>query len=273
MFDDFMVRAALAGVGIAFAAAPLGCFVVWRKMAYFGDATAHAAVLGVSLSLLFSLPMFASVLAVTLVMASLVVALHKKNIAMDTLLGVTAHSSLAIGLVAASFATGVRIDLMAYLFGDILAVSKSDLLIIWLGALAILILLIKRWSALLLSTLSPDLASSYGFSPKREQWLLTWALAIMVALAIKVVGALLIVAMLVIPAAAARVFSKTPEQMALVATVFGICASVLGLQGAFSFDTPTGPTIVCTLFIIFSASSLLGILKKQAPNKNFTNNQ
>lgn len=261
MFDDFLVRAAFAGVGIALAAAPLGCFVVWRKMAYFGDATAHAAVLGVAISLLLSLPMFASVLTITLLMSSLVVALNNKNIAMDTLLGVTAHSSLAIGLVAASFAKGVRIDLMAYLFGDILAVSKTDLMVIWLGAGGILTLIITRWQGLLLSTLSPDLASSYGFSPKREQWLLTWALAVVVALAIKVVGALLIIAMLIIPAAAARVFSKTPEQMAIVAIIFAISASLLGLQGAFSFDTPTGPTIVCTLFIIFSISSVFNFRK------------
>jgi len=127
MLDDFLVRAALAGVGVALAAAPLGCFIVWRRMAYFGDATAHAAVLGIALSLTLETPIFAGVLVVSLVMATLVSGLTGRGYAMDTLLGVMAHASLAVGLVAVSFLEGIRIDLMAYLFGDILAVGKTDL--------------------------------------------------------------------------------------------------------------------------------------------------
>ena len=134
MFDDFMVRAALAGIGVAFASAPLGCFVVWRRMAYFGDATAHAAILGVALSLAFSMSMFVGTVVVALLMALVVSVLSGKGYAMDTLLGVLAHSALAFGLVAVSFLSGIRIDLMAYLFGDILAVSRGDLSVIWGGA-------------------------------------------------------------------------------------------------------------------------------------------
>src|SRR6056297_3059088 len=132
MLDDFMTRAILAGLGVALAAAPLGSFVVWRRMAYFGDATAHAAILGVALSLALSLPVFVGAVIVALVMAVTVSGLTGRGYAMDTLLGVIAHSALAFGLVAVSFLDGVRIDLMAYLFGDILAVSRWDLLIIWI---------------------------------------------------------------------------------------------------------------------------------------------
>ncbi|WP_428239600.1 metal ABC transporter permease [Gynuella sp.] len=257
MLDDFMVRAALASLGVAIAAAPLGCFIVWRRMAYFGDATAHAAVLGVALSLTLSLPIFPGVLVVSLIMAITVSALSGKGFAMDTLLGVMAHSSLAIGLVAVSFLSGIRIDLMAYLFGDILAVGKTDLAVIWIGSAAVVALITVRWSGLLLSTLNPDLAHASGFNPKREQMILTIALATVVAVAIKVVGVLLIAAMLIVPAATARSFSRTPEVMAVIAGIIGCFASLSGLRAAFVFDTPTGPTIVCTAALMFLVGNIL----------------
>ena len=255
MLDDFLIRAALAGVGVALAAAPLGCFIVWRRMAYFGDATAHAAVLGVALSLTLETPIFAGVLVVSLVMAMLVSSLSGRGYAMDTLLGVTAHASLAVGLVAVSFLDGIRIDLMAYLFGDILAVGKTDLAVIWSGAILVLALVVYRWSGLLLATMNADLAHASGVSPRREQLILTIALAIVVAVAIKVVGVLLIAAMLIIPAATARPFSRTPEVMAITAAIIGCVASLIGLRASYQLDTPTGPTIVCMVALMFALSS------------------
>jgi len=174
MMDDFMMRAALAGIGVAFAAAPLGCFVVWRRMAYFGDATAHAAILGVALSLAFSMSIFVGMVVVALLMALVVSVLSGRGYAMDTLLGVLAHSAIAFGLVAVSFLSGVRIDLMAYLFGDILAVSRGDLAVIWGGAMLVVVLIGWRWSALLTATLNEDLAYASGINPKREQLALTF---------------------------------------------------------------------------------------------------
>jgi hypothetical protein len=175
MLDDFMTRAALAGVGVALAAAPLGSFVVWRRMAYFGDATAHAAILGVALSLALQISVFAGAVAVALAMALTVTVLSGRGYAMDTLLGVLAHSALAFGLVAVSFLSGIRIDLMAYLFGDILAVSRGDLAVIWGGAALVVGLIGWRWSALLTSTISAELAHASGIDPKREQLILTLA--------------------------------------------------------------------------------------------------
>ena len=262
--DDFIIRAALAGLGVAVAAAPLGCFVVWRRMAYFGEATAHAAILGVALSLAFSLPVFAGVLAAALLMALTVSTLSGRGYAMDTLLGVLAHSSLAAGLVAVSFLTGVRVDLMAYLFGDILAVSRGDLAVIWGGAAIVTALVTWRWSALLTATLNPDLAYSSGIDPRREQLILTLALAVVVAVAIKVVGALLIAAMLIVPAAAARPFSRTPEAMALVAVVIGALSALGGLAASWRFDTPTGPTIVCVAALLFVGSVIVAPLRRLA---------
>ena len=234
MLDDFMTRAALAGIGTGLAAAPLGCFVVWRRMAYFGDATAHAAILGVALSLAFSVPVFAGALVIALIMATAVTLLAGRGHAMDTLLGVMAHSALAFGLVGVSFLEGVRIDLMAYLFGDILSVSRGDLGVIWGGAALVLALIGWRWSALLTSTLNPDLARAAGIDPRREQLVLTLALAVVVAVAIKVVGALLITALLIIPAATARPFAATPERMGMLAALVAMASAWAGLRVSYA---------------------------------------
>ncbi len=258
MLDDFLMRAALAGVGLSLATGPLGSFVVWRRMAYFGDATSHAAILGVALALAFDLPMGLGTLAVALAMAVTVATLAARGWAMDTTLGVLAHSALALGLVAVSFVHGVRTDLSAYLFGDILAVTRGDLAFIWGGALLVLGLLVWRWQGLLTSTLNADLAFASGVNPDRERLILTLALAVVVAVALKVVGALLIAAMLIIPAAAARALSRTPESMAAMAVVFGAAASLAGLGLSLWQDTPAGPSIVAAAAGIFAVSAGFG---------------
>lgn len=258
MLDDFFFRATLAGVGAAAAAAPLGCFVVWRRMAYFGDATSHAAILGVAFALALNISVFVGALVIALIMALTVSTLSGRGYAMDTLLGVAAHSALAVGLVAVSFLQGVRLDLMAYLFGDILAVGKSDLAVIWLGALLVIALMVWRWSALLTATLNDGLANASGINPERERLILTIALAIVVAVAIKVIGVLLIVAMLIIPAAAARPLARNPESMAVIAAVIGGVSAIVGLRVSLLYDTPAGPSIVCMAAALFLISNILG---------------
>jgi len=255
LLDSFIVRAALAGTGAALAAAPIGCFVVWRRMAYFGDATAHAAILGVALALASGLPITGGVILAALAMG-LFVGWRDAHHTSDTALGVAAHSALAIGLVAVSFLEGVRIDLEAFLFGDILAVSRTDLAVIWGGAALATGLLAWRWNALLAATLNDDLATASGIDPRREQLVLTLALALLVAVAIKVVGALLISALLIIPAAAARPFAANPERMALIAAGIGAASALGGLAAAWYLDTPAGPSIVCAAALAFVLSSL-----------------
>lgn len=263
MLDDFMMRAALAGVGLAIASAPLGCFVVWRRMAYYGDATAHAALLGVALSLAFSLPMTPMVIVVALLMASALSILMGRQ-AVDTLLGVLSHAALALGLVAVSLMQGVRSDLSAWLFGDLLAVTRGDLAIIWLGAAAGVMLIAWRWSRLLLSTLSPEMAVADGISPKVEQWVLNIALALVVAIGIRIVGALLISAMLIIPAAAARPLARSPEFMAFATALTGITAVLGGLALAWHLDSPAGPTIICVAAGLFVLATLVGASQRTA---------
>ena len=254
MIDDFLLRALLAGLGVALAAGPLGCFVVWRRMAYFGDATAHAAILGIALAVATSLPVFVGALVVALAIGSLVAALSGRERASDTVLGVMAHSALALGLVAVSFLPSVRGDLSVYLFGDILAVGPADVWIIWGGAAVMLALLAWRWAPLLTATLDPDLARASGIDPARERFVLTLALAVTVAVALKVVGALLIAAMLIVPAAAARPLARSPEGMALAATLIAALSAGGGLLGSATFDTPAGPSIVVVAAAFYALS-------------------
>jgi zinc transport system permease protein len=262
MLDDFQTRALLAGLGVALATGPLGSFVVWRRMAYFGDATAHAAILGVALALALQLPVGIGVMAVALAMALTVSTLAARGWAMDTTLGVLAHAALAFGLVAISFVPGVRTDLSAYLFGDILAVSKGDLAFIWGGAALVLGLLAWRWQGLLTATLSEELAHASGINPARERLVLTVALALVVAVALKVVGALLIAALLIIPAAAARALARTPEGMAGLAIAMGALATLGGLQLSLLQDTPAGPSIVTAAAVIFALAAMLGQVRR-----------
>lgn len=264
MLDDFMVRATLAAIGTAISAGGLGCFVVWRRMAYFGDATAHAAILGVALALLFGTSIFLGVGFIAFLMAVLIFSLSGKGQSVDTLLGVLAHGALALGLVAVTMIPNQRINLDAYLFGDVLTVTRGDLGIIWIGALIVALVLWRHWTALLTSTVSPDLAYAAGMNPRREQLVLTLLLAAVVAVAIKVVGALLITAMLIIPAAAARNFAKTPEQMALLASAIAALAAFGGVRLSVVLDTPVGPTIICVATAIFAVGAVSGLVRRPA---------
>ncbi|MEM9764759.1 MAG: metal ABC transporter permease [Pseudomonadota bacterium] len=272
MLDDFLVRAALASLAIALAAAPLGCFVVWRRMAYFGDATAHAAILGVALALATSIAVPLGVLIAALAMGFTVAAVSGPGLgsggtgldargaarpAADTLLGVFSHGALALGLVATALVPGRQPDLSSFLFGDILAVGRADLAVIWGGGALIIALIAWRWNRLLTATLHGDLARAAGVDPEREQMVLVLALAGLVALALKLVGVLLITAMLIIPAASARPVARSPEAMAFLAAAIGCVASLGGLGVAFLLDTPAGPTVVAVATLIFALSQAL----------------
>ena len=257
LLDDFLIRAALAGAGVAMVARPLGCFVVWRRMAYFGDTVAHAALLGVALALAIDLGVIPAVLAVAVVVALAVAKGTGRRYAADTLLGVLAHGALAVGLVVLSFLPGGRGDLSAWLFGDILAVGKSDLALIWGAAGLAGLGLWMGWARLLNSTLNEELAAAEGGDPERDRLLLTLALALLVAAALKVVGALLITAMLILPAAAARPLARTPEAMALGAAAVGAVSALGGLGLAWTVDSPAGPSMVVASLSILLISNLM----------------
>ena len=263
--DPFLLRALLAGLGLAIVAAPLGCFVVWRRMAYYGETVAQAGLIGVALGLAFSLNLTASVLIVTLAISLLLVVLSRQQVVpFDSLLGLLAHAALAIGVIAASLVRGgQQIDLMAFLFGDIFAITTGDLRWIMFGGAAALVALTFVWRPLLSLSVHEDLAAAEGLPTERLKLIFVLILALVVAIAIKIVGALLTIAFLIMPAAAARPLSETPEQMALFAAIFGMLSVVLGLFVSVAFDTPGGPSIVLMLALFFVVSIIPTILRQR----------
>lgn len=252
MLDDFFTRAILAGLGVALVAGPLGCFIVWRRLAYFGDTLSHAALLGVALAFLFEINITLAVFAVSVMISLALLLLQKRaTLSSDALLGLLSHSALALGLVALAFMTWVRMDLMGLLFGDILAVSKTDIAVIWAGGIAVLVVLALIWRPLFAATVSAELAEAEDMHPDRANLVFMILMATVIAMSIKIVGVLLITAMLIIPAATARRFAAGPEQMAVFAALAGMAAIVLGLESSLRWDTPSGPSIVVAALALF----------------------
>lgn len=257
MLDDFFLRALLAGVGLALTTGPLGCFIVWRRMAYFGDTMAHSALLGIALSLFFEVNLLLSVFLVATLISMLLIVLQKRGaLSADALLGILSHSTLAIGLVMVAFMSWVRVDLISFLFGDILAVTVSDLQLIWGGGILVTFALIRLWRPLLAGTVSPELAEAEGMQPEKARFLFMLLMAVVIAIAMKIVGILLITSLLIIPAATARRFAGSPEGMAVMASLIGALAVIGGLYGSLTWDTPSGPSIAVAATLIFLVSLL-----------------
>lgn len=254
---EFLLPSILAGLGIAFIAGPLGSFVVWRRMAYFGDTLAHASLMGLALGFLLDINLYLALTVCCLALAVLLVTLQKQQlVATDTLLGILAHSALSLGLVAVSFLDNVRIDLMSYLFGDLLAVTPEDLVYIYIGVAVVSAVLMLFWRSLLSTTVNEDLAAVEGHNVDLMRLLLMLMVGLVIAIGMKFVGALIMTSLLIIPAATARRFANAPEQMAILASVIGAVAVLLGLSLSWHYDTPAGPSVVISATAMFMLSQL-----------------
>lgn len=250
--DDFLWRALLAGLAVVLMGGLLGVFLLWRRMAYFGDTLSHSALLGVALGLMTGMSLNGWVILVCVLVALLMLYVQRHPaLGSDTLLGIIGHTALALGTVALTFLPNVRVDLMAYLFGDILAVTRSDIALTWGLAALVVVVVVNIWRPLLSLSVHAELAQVEGV----KVWWISAAymllMALMVAVAMKVVGVLLLTALLIIPAATARQFARTPEQMAVLAVLAGTLALLAGMGISLQLDTPTGPSIVVSASILF----------------------
>ena len=255
MLDDFFIRALIAGLGVAIVTGPLGCFTIWRRLSFFGDTLAHSALLGVTLALSFEMNISFAVFLISAVVAIFLINLQRvTNLPGDALLGLLAHSTLALGLVTISFLSFIRFDIMGLLFGDILSVNNLDILIIWLGGAIILITLKIIWKPLFASTVNYDLAQAEGMNPDRVNIIFTLLMAAIIAISIKMVGLLLITGMLIMPAAMARNLSDNPIMMVFIATVGGLLSVLLGLFASLEFNSPSGPSIIVAALSLFLLS-------------------
>jgi zinc transport system permease protein len=259
VIDDFLLRAAIGGIGLALVAGPIGCFVVWRRMAYFGDSLAHSALLGIALGFLLGIDPTLGVVATAVTAALLMAGMQlRERLASDTMLGILSHGGLAFGLIAIGLTQGLRTDLFAYLFGDVLAIDARDLAWIWIGGGAALIGLALIWRPLLALTVHEELARAEGKKVALAKLAYLLLIALMVAVAMKIVGVLLVTALLIIPAAAARALARSPEGMAALAAAMGVLAVLLGLAASWWLDTPSGPSIVAAATLLFFVTAMAG---------------
>ena len=252
MFDDFFIRALIAGIGIAIVTGPLGCFIIWRRLSFFGDTLSHSALLGVTIAFFFDLNIAFVVFLISSALALILIKLQKTTkLPGDALLGLLAHSSLAVGLVVIGFLASIRFDIMGLLFGDILAVNEIDLLIIWIGGALILLSLKIIWKPLFASTVNHELAEAEGMNPDKVNAIFTVLLAAIIAISIKIVGLLLITGMLIMPAAMARNISNNPLQMVKLSIVGGLLSVLIGLFSSLQINTPSGPSIITAALLLF----------------------
>ena len=260
IIDDFLLYALIAGVALALVTGPLGCVIVWRRMAYFGDTLSHAALLGIAIAIFVDVLPMVGVAVVGCLLAVLLFLLERnKQLSTDTLLGILSHSALAFGLIVLSVMqdSGKSVHLMGYLFGDILAVNGDEL--VWMAIVVsfVLVIFAYLWRSLLSISAHEDLARVDGINVERTLFVFMLLLALVVAVAIKVVGILLITAMLIIPAASARLYSSSPKQMMVLSVVISILSVVLGLASSLSWDIPTGPSIVMSASLLFFGTKLI----------------
>ena len=249
---DFISRAVIAGIGVALAAGPLGTIMVWRRMSNFGDALAHSTLLGLCLALFFNIHVYIGLTSVCVLIAlGLTLFSRYSTLGSDAILSILAYATLSVGLILATTLKNIRIDLLSYLYGDILAVSDADLFWIYGVVLITALTLWKIGSAVLSMTVHQDLAMIEGVSVARMHGILVLLMALVFAVAMKLVGILLITGLLIIPASSARYFSKTPEQMIVLSSIFGVFSVCIGVFASYQLDWPTGPAIVVAATIIF----------------------
>ena len=261
VFDSFIINALIGGICVSIIAGGLGCFVVWKKMAYFGDSLSHSSLLGIAIGIVLGFNSTIGTFLVCIVFATLLTYLqNKKILSNDTLLGILAHASLSIGIIAISL-SNQYVNLDAYLFGDILTVTDNEVIWFVLSTILVISILFFIWEKLVLMTINESVAKAENINTFLIQSIFLTLLVVFVATCVKVVGILLITSMLIIPAATARQISSSPGSMALVSGLLGILSIIIGVYLSIFVDIPTGPSIIFTLTLFFII--VLSVFRKQ----------
>ncbi|MBX7146680.1 MAG: metal ABC transporter permease [Alphaproteobacteria bacterium] len=259
--ESFILYALVAGIGVALLSGPLGCFLIWQRLAFFSDTLAHSALLGIGISLWFHLNPLWGIFLVTLIIAFLLtITRHKKILIHDGFLNLLSTTSLSLGLILISVNPGVQSNLMTYLFGDILTITFKDIILIYcMGGIFLTVIWIF-WRPLLAVTVDPDLAVIHKIPIIKIRLLFMVMIAITIAVAIQIMGIILITALFIIPAMVARYFSSSPEKMVLLATLIGIFVVIGGLILSFYLDWPAAPSMVLMATTFFAVGSISNYL-------------
>ena len=265
MIEPFILRAVVAALILAVVAAPLGCVVVWQRMAYFGETVAQASLIGVALGLSFNVNLTLAVALVAVAVAGVIILLgRQKTTPIDSILGLLHHGALALGVIATALLKGPSVDLVGYLFGDVFAVTPSDLWWVAGGGALVLAALAWLWPSLIRMGVHAELAEAEGVPTERARVLFTLLLALTIAVAMKIVGILLVIAFLIVPAVAARPLSATPERMAILTALVAAVSVVAGIGASATWDTPGGPSIVLVMAVLAGLSLAFAAWRREA---------
>ncbi len=250
----FMQRAIAGGVLMGMLGGFLGTFVILRQLSFFSHAVGHSALVGVVLGVLLQVDPNWTLLPFTLLFGlSSLYLIERTKLPSDSVFSIAVSGALAIGIILTSFIPGYRGNLMAVLFGDILAIGNIDILLILLLLGVSCAFLFSTWRQQILLTLSPELAQIQGVSVNLYRYLFVVLLSLTVALSIKAVGILLINAFLVIPAATAKLISHHFAIFMAISVILGATSSLVGMLGSGFFNIASGPSIVLVQFLVFLA--------------------
>ncbi len=256
--EDFIFRAVIAAIGISIIAGSLGCFVIWKRMSYFSESISHSALLGVAFGLASGLGVHFGLIIIGALFAALIVVLQqRKFLSNDAILGIFSHIALSLGIVVLSIVGGTNTNYFGLLFGDILSITNSNIIWVYVVLFIIASLLIIFWQRLLLLTLNEELALAQGLNQSFYRLLFMLMIALAVSVSVQIVGVLLITSLLIIPPAIARVFASTPVSMVFQSVAVSILAVIIGLSLSMHYDLATGPSIVIALGGLFILSQLL----------------
>lgn len=253
--EPFVLRGLIAALIMAVLAAPVGCLMIWKRMAYFSDSLSHSALAGVLLGLFLGIGQNTGVALIVCLTALLLTRIPDRFvISTDLLLLIIGQTALCAGITGLSYLPDVRTDLTAYLFGDVLSVTSDDLSFIVCAGTLCAALLIHNWKKMIFSAVMPDVAQSEGVHAAEQSAVFMLITALFVALAMKTTGLLLVSALLIIPPCSARLFSKTPEQMVVISMLSGVFCVVAGLSCSVYFDAPAAPAteLICAFFFLVS---------------------
>jgi zinc transport system permease protein len=263
MLNNFILYILLAGVGLSIIAGPIGSFLIWRRLAFFGDTLAHSALSGIAVSILFNQdPLWGTITIPAFMAILLTVAQKSRWLPLDSWLAITAHGFLALGLVALS-TLNQNINLDAYLFGDVLSIGSDDLIKLYIICTFVIAVLAFIWKRLISITVDEDLAVVSGLNVRLYHFIFMVLIAALIAVAIKVVGVMLITSILIIPAATARRFATSPEMMAVLASLFAVLSFAVGTYGSFTFDLPAAPAIVLAAIVLFTITGFFTFFQKK----------
>lgn len=256
--SDILLIPTLTLIVLSLSLAPLGCFLVWRRLAFFGDGMSHACTFGIAIALFLKIHFLLGILLTALLIAGILFVIEKyQNLSTDTLFSLISYSFFAAGIVALSLIKSVHINIEDILFGDFLAIQSPDLWTAMTLSFIAVSILIYYWPILLLSCLSPDLLKTTYPHADRANIIFILVTALVIAFGMYIIGALLLPALMILPAASSRMLSRGPKQMVLLSLTLSVIGCIFGIGAAYVLNTPPSATMVLSNAFIFIVSLMV----------------